>query len=105
MADDKLDKVIKGLTQCTSFGEIGLTEDECNDCPYCEGYKTGLCWVQMNRDALELLKEQEMVEPKKTAYQRVDHTIAYRYRCGTCDMSIFPSYKYCPFCGQAVKWE
>ena len=59
MADDKLDKVIKGLTQCTSFGEIGLTEDECNDCPYCEGYKTGLCWVQMNRDAMELLKEQQ----------------------------------------------
>ena len=56
-------------------------------------------------DVLALLKEQEAVEPKKTAYQRVDHTIAYRYRCGTCDMSIFPSYKYCPFCGQAVKWD
>jgi len=59
-------------------------------------------WVA---DALELLKEQEAVEPEKTAYQRVDHTIACRYRCGTCGMSIFPSYKYCPFCGQAVKWE
>ena len=53
-----IEKVIKGLTQCTSFGEIGLTEEECNDCPYCEGYKTGLCWVQMNRDVLELLKDQ-----------------------------------------------
>jgi rRNA maturation endonuclease Nob1 len=61
--------------------------------------------AQWTDDALELLKEQEAVEPKKTAYQRVDHTIACRYRCGTCDMSIFPSYKYCPFCGQAVKWE
>ena len=59
MEESKLDKVIKGLTQCTSFGEIGQTEVECNDCPYCEGYKTGLCWVQMNRDALELLKEQQ----------------------------------------------
>ena len=56
-------------------------------------------------DAIALLKEQEAVEPKKTAYQRVDHITAYRYRCGTCDMSIFPSYKYCPFCGQEVKWE
>ena len=61
--------------------------------------------IEFAHDALVLLKEQEAVVPKKTAYQRVDHTIAYRYRCGTCDMSIFPSYKYCPFCGQAVKWD
>ena len=60
----ELEKVIKGLTQCTSFGEIGLTEDECNDCPYCEGYKAGFCWVQMNRDALELLKEQRNLKVK-----------------------------------------
>ena len=61
--------------------------------------------VMAMRDALELLKKQEAVKPKETAYQRVDHKIAYRYRCGVCDQSIFPSYKFCPFCGQAVKWE
>lgn len=59
----------------------------------------------MFHEMCDMLKEQEAVEPKKTAYQRVDNIIAYRYRCGMCDMSIFPSYKYCPFCGQAVKWE
>lgn len=64
------------------------------------------CWDSAyERGKQDSLKEQEAVEPKKTAYQRVDHTIACRYCCGMCGMSIFPSYKYCPFCGQAVKWE
>lgn len=90
----------------------------CLDCPACNEYL--MCAIPVNgrkwgeNDVREFgqgrpewcpMKKPEAVEPKKTAYQRVDHTIAYRYRCGTCDMSIFPSYKYCPFCGQAVKWE
>jgi len=53
-----IEKVIKGLYACTTFGENGATDGDCNICPYNKGYKTGECWVQMNRDALELLKEQ-----------------------------------------------
>ena len=94
------EKVIQGLEHCKRESEH-IYDNPCKGCPYYEKKACGnLC-----RDALALLKEQEAVEPKKTTYQRADHTIAYRYRCGTCDMSIFPSYKYCPFCGQAVKWE
>ena len=54
----ELDKVIKGLYACTTFGENGATDGDCNICPYNKGYKTGECWVQMNRDALELLENQ-----------------------------------------------
>ena len=92
------EKVIKGLELC----EIG-SGDKCYETE-CQYYGQG-CTESLKDDILAMLKEQEAVEPKKTAYQRVDHTIAYWYRCGTCDMSIFPSYKYCPFCGLAVKWE
>ena len=93
------EKVIKGLSELEGFlfSEYGkASADEAN------------IWYDRFlavSDALALLKEQEAVEPKKTAYQKVDHTIAYRYRCGTCDMSIFPSYKYCPFCGKTVKCD
>jgi hypothetical protein len=98
MADRE--KVIKGLEICVDRVPGKYT---CNECPY--EIDGNYCETNLAKDAIALLKEQEAVEPKKTAYQRVDHTIACRYRCGTCDMSIFPSYKYCPFCGQAVKWD
>ena len=55
----ELEKAIKGLYACTTFGENGATDGDCHICPYNKGYMTGECWVQMNRDALELLKEQQ----------------------------------------------
>ena len=55
----EIEKVIKGLYACTTFGENGATDGDCKICPYEKGYKTGECWVQMNRDALELLEEQQ----------------------------------------------
>lgn len=99
------EKVMRGL-ECCCTHIVGMS---CGNCPYeieqRENEGISDCTSVLAYDALVLLKEQETVEPKKTAYQRVDHTIACRYRCGTCDMSIFPSYKYCPFCGREVKWE
>ena len=53
----------------------------------------------------ELLKEQEAIEPLKIPWLHSDGSVSEKYRCGSCDLSIFPSYKFCPFCGQAVKWE
>ena len=88
------EKVIRGLKQCTSFGEIGLTEDECNDCPYYgESYKTGLCWVEMNRDALALLKEhQEQIETlKQTAQSMMEGIVVSQpqiVRCKDCKHGI-----------------
>ena len=61
-------------------------------------------WEPIN-DALAMLKEREAVEPKITTLPKKDHDDSYIYRCGNCDMIIFKSHKYCPFCGKAVKWK
>ena len=46
------------------------------------------------------LKEQEAIKPKE---------IAYAWRCGKCDeyLTAIQNHRirYCPYCGQAVKWE
>ena len=63
------EKVIKGLYACTTFGEDGATDGDCKICPYDKGYATGECWVQMNRDALALLKEQQEIIEQ---YHRAD---------------------------------
>ena len=52
------EKVIKGLELCVTDY---LTQDNCKICPYGNGDDTGYCWVEMNTDALELLKEQEEI--------------------------------------------
>jgi len=52
------------------------------------------------KDILNLLKEQEAVPPKEKAYA---------WRCGKCDeyLTAIQNHRirYCPYCGQAVKWE
>ena len=82
-----------------------------NDKQCCSGCYTGgpglgiACRQKVLTDAFYLLKEQEAVEPKITTLLKKDHDDSHIYRCGNCDMIIFKSHKYCPFCGQAVKWE
>lgn len=55
-------------------------------------------------EAVELLKEQEPVEPKK-----IPHSITYpgsTYICGNCKIIILePDDNYCSNCGRAVKWK
>ena len=51
-------------------------------------------------DALELLKEQEPVEPK-----RIDGKRNYFIKCGNCNYDLVTGFQFCPHCGQAVKWE
>ena len=52
------------------------------------------------KDILNLLKEQEAVPPKEKAYA---------WRCGKCDeyLTAIQNHRirYCPYCGQAVKWN
>ena len=52
---------------------------------------------------LALLKEQEAKSPvirEKNGYW--DHVCP---TCGSHDEELFHEWNYCPFCGQAVKWE
>ena len=99
------EKVIKGLDVCLK----NIDQPDCpNDCPYlsdCSKYENRVVFQPLMRDALALLKEQEAIEPVKIPWLHSDGSVSEKYRCGSCDLSIFPSYKFCPFCGQAVKWE
>ena len=95
------EKVIKGLECCTAFDGKGFPL--CEECPYED---EGTCQEldQLHRDALELLKEQEPIAPK--LIKMYPHDI---YECGNCGHRSVGSKdykaKYCPECGQAVKWD
>ena len=105
MADRE--KVFKGLEYCTS-------ESYCTDCPY-----ESDCWIcfrareaakQVMRDALELLKEQEAVEPQIISdipvfnpHTGLEHDTVYK--CGNCGMPLIGKANYCFKCGRKVKWD
>lgn len=91
---EKLERVIYDLERCT----CGVP-DACSDC---SKYGSGIvvkCMENLMMDALELLKEQEPVKP--TYEDFFGNRIA---RCGKCNGYIV-RYRYCPGCGQAVKWD
>jgi hypothetical protein len=46
---------------------------------------------------LQLLKEQEAVEPVSDPY--------VYWLCGACGKKIDYRHKYCPWCGKQVKWK
>ena len=94
------EKVIKGLTV-----HLSNKVPPCDECPYANFEDTrryndpNSCSLSMMADALALLKEQEPVKPKYEDF--FGNRIA---RCGKCNGYIV-RYKYCPGCGQAVKWD
>lgn len=49
------------------------------------------------KSALELLKEQEAVEPLSDPY--------VYWRCGSCGREIGFKHNFCEWCGRSVKWE
>ena len=51
------------------------------------------------QNILALLKEQEAVAPNPV------HNSFRWLACGKCDCSITREDRFCPRCGQAVKWE
>ena len=53
------------------------------------------------RTAVEMLKEQEAVEPEK---EHSGSGITWWNVCGNCKTAINPNDKYCHECGRAVKW-
>lgn len=58
--------------------------------------------LDMFREVLALLKEQEAVEPEVEVMNEIDRL----YRCPKCHKCFFyEKQKYCDQCGQAVKWE
>ena len=90
-----IEKVIPGIKACWSEHFY----HRCFDCPYKTERDNKKCIERLGADTLELLKEQEAVEPKHNPLSPTD------WFCGKCGMCISRFHDYCPSCGQAVKWE
>ena len=96
------EKVKKGLECCKAS-----TNDDpfqrCSECPYNDiSISVQDCRSVLSADALELLKEQEAVEPEVEVLNEIDRL----YRCPKCHKCFFyEKQKYCEQCGQAVKWD
>ena len=100
MADRE--KVIDGIRKCLSHKPCSE-----NGCPYEDECAVEHLNDPLLRDALSLLKEQEAIEP--------DVDSEGTCICGNCGENVgyYPPgskvpeklCKYCPECGQAVKWE
>ena len=90
MADRE--KVIKGLECCIEW-------DSCNKCPYetPNEYDIAECTLSLHKDALALLKEQEVIKP----FSDDDGA----YWCGSCHEDMVWHQKFCSNCGRPVLWE
>lgn len=94
------EKVIKGL-ECHKYTNCKVCIFKSGiECPY---FHDEDCRKAVFDDAISILKEQEAKSPvicEKNGY--------WDYVCPTCgsrDEELFREWNYCPFCGQAVKWE
>ena len=104
MAD--IEKVIKGLECCYDVGGKHCYEGKC---PYAS--MSDPCREQLAKDALELLRGHEAVEPNTTPSAK-----GYWYTCGNCGWWLFEVrdtvhfddrklIRFCASCGCAVKWD
>ena len=88
--------VLKGLECCLGSNDCDVEPNE--DCPY-KGMC--LCAMTLHLEVLALLKEHEFAEP-----DQAEHIVfGTNRKCSNCGKYLFPAGKFCPHCGQAVKWE
>lgn len=91
------EKVLAGLKSCAD-----RTGALCRTCPY-DFIHNDNCMGDMARDALELLKEQEAVEP---ILKREGRNKYYNYYvCPRCNEEVVYDQNYCPECGAKFMWE
>ena len=91
----ELEKVIKGLECCTKLGCHHGCEYKSN------GYSGMTCRQELERDALELLKEQkEKEQPRQVVWdERVQE-----HECPKCGAIVWREDRFCSKCGQELKW-
>lgn len=97
------EKAINGLECCVD--DNLFYHAHCDECPYngCRPDNMGGC-TQLYRDALELLKAQEPIEPYKETIMDDFSCFAEVYYCGRCGEDVTEC-NYCPNCGKKVKWD
>ena len=89
------EKTIKGLESL---------RDVCNakaDMAIGEGRTAWAGYASVVHLALDMIREQEPVEPKEYM-SRVNRT---EYLCGACDSGILYGDEFCRHCGREVKWD
>jgi len=93
------EKVIKALEVCSSISDGEACPKEC---PYRgqDIYCSGSAGLMLH--ALDLLKEQEAVEPEVYCVGQDKYKF---YRCPACKTAWYYKGNYCLGCGRAVKWE
>lgn len=93
------DRVIYDLERC-----VCKVPDSCTDCSKRrEGLVPLECMEELMKDALELLKEQEAVEP---ILKREGKSKMYNdYVCPVCDNEVVYGQCYCSECGKPFLWE
>ncbi len=97
MADRE--KVIYSIERC-----ICHVPDACRDCGY-DNHEYNECVEKLLRDALELLKEQEPVEPKCENCGECGYTL-HRINYDGPDKGLRHEwFRFCPSCGKAAKWD
>ncbi len=87
-----IEKIIKGIESCLS-----PHDPNCDLCPY--DSIDLRCRAKLRNDVMTLLKEQEPVK----AVRRVEET--EWNVCSNCGSHIISKWKWCPYCGRAVKWD
>ena len=99
------EKVIKGL-ECHA-------EVNCVECPYRDGWRTCPFGETLLADAIDLLKEQEPLEPTRVEVEQAG-PLYYRCYCKKCGHRVGNMMNnrvadvhenFCSRCGRAVKWE
>ena len=55
---------------------------------------------QAINSAIDLLTEQEAVEPR-----RIDGKRNHFIKCGNCNYDLIQGFQFCPHCGKELKWK
>lgn len=101
-----LEKVLKGLECCMDILHAGPGWSQgCIHCPYSTVVDVGRypCMRLLANDAMELLKEQEAVEPV-LVYEGANKQ-HNNYKCPKCHTHLYYEQRYCEWCGRKVKWD
>lgn len=89
-----------------------LPDKRCEKCPFGyeyldqtgDTYFVGCNTERMMVDAIDLLKAQEPVEPKKNDVELAGLR-TWDWACPECNCILIYRANYCSCCGRAVKWE
>lgn len=104
------ERIIKGLECCAKW--MGKDDiDACNSCPYHKNfnYDDHGCLVEVNNDAIFLLKEQEALPIVYETNKYTGLPVAHCPSCGEYLVQFHSGVdgkesKFCYYCGQEVQW-